>query len=142
MNFSNNIRSYILLILYVLSGTHGALNHCNDSSHKHIEHSHNHDHHEEEISFLHSVTHSIIHSVAHLIEHSANDHDCCNIAALMVEVDTVNTANTTNTEVASILKPRIKFLFKQNGCKEQYIADHYKQIFLSLSSLRGPPSIV
>lgn len=110
-----------------------------------MEHSHNHedhDHNGEEISFLHSITHSIIHSVAHLIEHSANEHDCCNIAVLMVEVDTVKTAITTNTVVASIWKPRLKLLFKQNGCKEQFIADHYKQIFLSLSSLRGPPSIV
>lgn len=144
MNFSKNIQSYLLLILYVLSGTHGAAVHCHDSDHSHLEHSHNHEghHHEgEEISFLHSVTHDFIHSIAHFIEHSANDHDCCD-KALMVGFDTVKISNSFNSAIATTCKQKSKFHLKQNRCKTGYIADPYIQIFLSYSSLRGPPSIV
>ena len=144
MNTYRKILSHLLLTLYVISGAHGAVTHCHDSSHEHVEHSHgheDHDHDGEEISFLHSVTHEITHSFAHFIEHAGNDHECCDIA-LLVEVDTVKTASSPNAILAIIWKPTSKFLLKQNTCKTYYLTEHYKEIFLSLSSLRGPPTIV
>lgn len=148
MNTYRKILSYLLLTLYVISGAHGAVTHCHDSSHEHVEHSHSHEHHDYDhdhdgarISFLHSLTHEILHVVAHFIEHSLNDHECCNIA-LLVEVDTVKTASATNGISAIIWKSTSKFPLKQNTCKTYYLTDHYKEIFLCLSSLRGPPSIL
>ena len=143
MNTYRKILSYILLTLYVISGAHGAVTHCHDNSHVHVEHSHSHEGHdnEEEISFLHSVTHEIIHSFAHFIEHTANDHECCDIE-LMVKVDTVKTGSTPNAALVTIRNPKSKFLSNQNRYKSYYIADYYQEIFLSLSSMRGPPSVV
>lgn len=123
----------------MLSGAHGAVSHCHDNNHEHLEHGH--DHEGDDISFLHSVTHEIIHSVAHLIEHSAYDHDCCDIA-LLIEVDNVKTASTPYVGLTIIWKPKSKNLSSKKKCQPHYIAEHYKEIFYSLTSLRGPPSIV
>lgn len=144
MKLYKNILSYLLLSLYVISGAHGAVSHCHDADHRHLDHSHGHEGHNhgnEDISFLHSITHEIIHSVAHLIEHTSHDHDCCDVA-IIIKVDTNKNVNSSLDCFVNNTKNQSKPHLKQKRCQFQYSTFYYKEILLSYSSLRGPPSIV
>ena len=138
------ILSYLLISVYVLSALHGAVDHCQDIGHNHVAHNHGHeghDHGEDDISFIHSVTHELIHSVSHLIEHSSHKHDCCD-ETLMTNVNNVKNSLSFNAIIGIIENSISQDYPIINKCQTLYFPDHYKEIYLSCASQRGPPSIV
>ena len=141
MNNFKKILSFILLSIYVLSSTHGAVTHCHDSNHDHTEHSHDHhshDHDDHEGSPQISVSHGILHSVVHFIEHLAHSHDSC-LDILVVDNDNSNSYNST----VAVLWNEPLDLPESTLKSYPYSAfTRYTHIYLIHSSLRGPPSIV
>ena len=70
------ILSSFLIIVYVLSGTHGTVLQCQSGDHQHTEH-HTHDDACKSDSQLITVSHNIYHSVVHFIVHLSHDHESC-----------------------------------------------------------------
>lgn len=136
MNNFKKILSFILLSIYVLSSTHGAVTHCHDSNHDHTEHSHDHDDHEGSPQI--SVSHGILHSVVHFIEHLAHSYDSC-LDILVVDTDN---SNNHNSDVAILWIERLKLTEFAIISYASVTTTRYTHIYLIHSSLRGPPSIV
>lgn len=139
MNIFKRILSILLLSIYVLSSTHGATLHCQDSDHQHDKHNHdNHSHEQHEGSDQISISHSIFHSVVHFIEHLAHDHDSC-LEILFVDNDNSNNYNSG----LALFRPN-RLMFSEFTIKtfSNSIENAYSNIYLVHSLLRGPPAIV
>ena len=134
------ILSTILIIVYVLSGTHGTVFQCQSGDHKHAEH-HSHDDACKSDSQIITISHIIYHSVVHYIGHLSHDHESCLESPHVVKQTEKKVANNYSalTAIVSFNFKELTFSVKAQLYQETC---HFTDSYLKYISLRGPPTVV